>query len=132
MGEVGGGTDSKRSPFDMPDLPHPDDLQSDIAVLGAGLAILIAGLYGRTDAGSGEDWCNGTMTRIAAELTGQVENPRFDGAFEKLQAVLSFRFGRRVGANATDVFTAAVGITGTGVRQIIAGSTPQAFCRERI
>jgi len=73
------------------------------------------------------------MARIAAELTDQVENPRFEGAFEKLRtAILSFPSRREVDVNATDVFTAAVGITGTGVRRIIAGSTPRAFCSERI
>ena len=132
IGEVGGGADQKRSHF-LPDPSHPDDLQTDVAVLRAGLAILIAGLCGRTDAGSGDDWSNRTLARIAAELTGQVENPRFEGAFENLRtAVLCFRPRRKVDATATDVFTAPVGITGTAVRQIIAGSAPQAFCRERI
>jgi hypothetical protein len=82
----------------MSESPNPDDLQTDVAVVRAGLAILIAGFHGRTDAGSGADWQDGTMTRIAAELTGQVENPDFAKAFEKLRtAVLSFPSRRRAG-----------------------------------
>ena len=66
-------------------------LAGECAALRASLALLITGLHGKHDFGTGNDWRDGTMQRAAADLAGRLDDPNFAAGFEKLaQDVLSF------------------------------------------